>query len=69
MEKWVAKIETKGRRLEFDMRISTINLQGFKAHIFPWGKSTGNYTAISKDIKVSARFYNRDHILDYILMH
>lgn len=52
MQPCVAKIVAKGRRLEFDMRISTFNLQAFKSRMFTWVKSTGSHTTISKDSKV-----------------
>ena len=79
MATWVNKIATKGRRLEFDMRISTIDIKALKSHIFAWAHSNGSYTSISKNTTVSdmfqagwlyglsARYYNRDDILAYIL--
>ena len=75
--------EHKGQRKKnvFDLRVSTINFEGLKAHLFAWSKGKGNYTTISKDEKISelfsagwlhgisARFCNRDHIYDYIIEH
>ena len=81
MEPWVQNIKVKGKRLFFDLRVSAIDFEGLKAHLFAWSKCKGNYTTISKDKKISelfyagwlhgisARFCNRDHIYDYIIEH
>ena len=81
MNAWVQNIKIKGNRLFFDMRVSTIDFEGMKAHLFAWSKGKGHYTTFSRDKKISelfpagwlhgisARHYNRDHIYEYIIAH
>ena len=63
----------------FFMRVSTIDFEGLKSHLFAWSKGKGHYTTFSRDKKISelfpagwlhgisARHYNRDHIYEYIV--
>ena len=81
MNPWVQNIKINGRRLFFEMKISTIDFDGLKSHIFAWSKGKGHYTDFSKDKQISelfpagwlhgisARFYNRDYIYEYIISH
>lgn len=56
MEPGVQNIEIKGKRLFFEMLISTIDFEGLKAHLFAWSKGKGNYATFSKDKKISELF-------------
>ena len=80
MEKWIEKVEVVGNRLNFIMRISTIDIEKMKKHIFEWSGKTGSYSLFLKEKNVSifgagwihglsAEYYNRDHIMEYIVKH
>ena len=56
MNPWVQNIKIKGNRLFFDMRVSTIDFEGMKAHLFAWSKGKGHYTTFSRDKKISDLF-------------
>lgn len=77
MKKWVQNIEIKGMRLLFNMRVSITDYKTVKGVIFEWCGQNGSYTNFTtKQITnefsagwlhgISANYYNRDHIQEYI---